>query len=122
MAIMKTARDPPAQPIDPPDDNGDRDRRIFFDLIHQFHADTKIVIENLQAQVWRLTAEKVERDTPQWLPIKRAAPVAGCSYEWARSWAAKAIAAGRSHQATKTAGFGISINSTALTAAYRVRR
>jgi hypothetical protein len=112
-----------AQSIDPPvEDDAAHDRRVFLDIIRQFHADTEIVVKNLQTQVWRLTAEKVERDTPQWLPIKRAAPVAGCSYEWARSWVAKAIKAGRSHEATKTAGAGISVNSTALTAAYRVRR
>jgi hypothetical protein len=112
-----------AQPIGPPDeDNAARDRRVFLDIIHQFHADTKIVVENLQKQLFRLTAEKVERETPNWQMLQRAAAKAGCSYEWARSWAAKAIKAGRSHEATKTAGAGISVNSTALTAAYRVRR
>jgi hypothetical protein len=112
-----------AQPIGPPDENdAARDRRVFLDLIDEFRADNAIVVANLQKQLFRLTAEKVERDTPNWQTLQRASAKAGCTYEWARAWAAKAIKAGRSHEATKTAGFGISVNSTALSAAYRVRR
>jgi hypothetical protein len=109
--------------IKPPDeDDAGRDRRVYLELIDELRVDTAIVVANLKAQLWRLTAEKVERDTPNWQTLQRASAKAGCTYEWARAWAAKAIKADRSHEATKTAGLGISINSAALTAAYRLRR
>ena len=110
-------------PIDdaPDDDIADRDRRVLLEIIDELRADTANTIAGLQRENWTLKAAQVERDTPNWLTIQRAAHKAGCSYEWARNWAAEAIAAGRSHEATKTAGVGVSVNSTALTAAYRVR-
>jgi hypothetical protein len=135
--MMNAARDIP-QPIDdPPEDDADRDalpiepmiadeiadrdRRILLEIIDSLRADTAVVIANLQRENFRLVAEKVERETPNWMTIQRAAYKAGCAYEWARDWAAEAVKAGRSHEATKTAGVGVSVNSTALTAAYRVR-
>ena len=111
-----------ARPIESPeDDAGDRDRSILLEISDSLRANTAIVIANRQRENFRLIAEKVERETPNWLTIQRAAYKAGCAYEWARDWAAEAVKAGRSHEATKTAGVGVSVNSTALAAAYRVR-
>jgi hypothetical protein len=126
--MMNAARDIP-QPIDDPppdDDNADRDRKLALEMmttmqrdIAEYRADTANVIARLQRENWTLKAAQVERDTPNWLTIKLAAALAGCHEEWARSWAAEAVKAGRSNEATKTAGVGVRINATALKAAYR---
>ena len=125
---MNAARDIPQSIDDPPpdDDNADHVRKLALDMmttmqrdIAEYRADTANVIARLQRENWTLKAAQVERDTPNWTTIQRAAHKAGCSYEWARDWAAEAVKAGRSNEATKTAGVGVRINSTALTAAYQ---
>jgi hypothetical protein len=45
-------------------------------------------IERQRVDIERLRVEKAERDAPVWLPLKRAAGVAGVPYETARAWAA----------------------------------
>jgi hypothetical protein len=110
----------------PPEDDAARDRRVYLEMIDELHASTARTVAGLKAdnarvvaENWRLIQEKAEREAPQWLTLKRAAAKAGCHEEWARAWAARAVAAGRSNEATKTAGIGVRVNVTALIAALR---
>jgi hypothetical protein len=117
---MNAARDED----DPPEDDAARDRRVYLDEMTRMQAGMaamEVDTARLKRENWRMMAEKAEREAPQWLTIKRAADKAGCTNEWARAWAAKAVKAGRSNEATKTAGVGVSVNVTALIAAYRLR-
>jgi hypothetical protein len=125
---MNAARKPP------PDDNNnpDRDWATALDIITDSERDktamraTIAEYENdnarLRSENWRLTAAQVERDKPNWTMVKIAAAKAGCHEETARQWAADAIKAGRSNEATKTPGIGVRINATALAAAFRKRK
>jgi hypothetical protein len=71
-------------------------------------------IAELTALNKTLLAEKAAREAPRWLPLKQAVP-AGCRYDRARKWAARAVLAGRLHEARKVGG-RVLVNATAMTA------
>lgn len=76
------------------------------------------LVRALQADNWRLIAEKAARDASVWMTLKRASHRAACSYERARAFAERAIAAGRLNEARKDGG-RVSVNVTTLIAHLR---
>jgi hypothetical protein len=101
-------------------DEADRDRALALDMMTAMQRDMaamKADTARLTRENFCLMAEKAERDSPQWLTLKRAADKAGCTYERARAFAARAIAAGRVNEARKDRC--LSVNTTALIAHLR---
>jgi hypothetical protein len=110
------------EPIDPPDDAApDPVARADAHLIARLAPDDplRLRFEALQADNARYRADEAERKAPVWLTLKRAADRAACHEEWARSWAARAIAAGRANEARKDGR--VLVNVTAMIADRRAK-
>jgi hypothetical protein len=110
---MQAARN---EQIDPPDEASD----LAVYLAHLAGLQSRVdelthERQAMQAENWRLLCKISAPDAPVWMTLKRAADKAGCTYELARAFAARAVASGRLNEATKDGG-RVSVNVTALIA------